>query len=788
MANTARRDDAVMYRSALAYAQAGFYVFPCYQLDAAGDCTCPKKHPSRDPQTGECHNAGKHPRTFNGVKDATRDLDEIRRMWSGEALHANIGLACGPSGLVVIDVDPRNGGDETLGALLARHGPFPETPIQLTGGGGQHYVFRRPNMPVVRGPKDGVGRGVDIKADGGYVIAAPSRHKSGKVYAWDSSARLLPPEAVAPADVPPWLLSMLEAKERARLAPSSGAVEDSYLGRCFKLEGWLGRALPNGKAAARCPWEDEHTGGTRFDGSTVLYPANPGHRFGHFDCAHNHCRGRRGDDVLAKIPTATKDLAKAELGLSADYDNPRARGTARATASSAAPAGRPTGRVRLEPIETPPPPPEEPPPSPPGGGGGGDDDDASEPWREELRYGRGGKLLPIPGNAIALVGNLPEWQGTLEYDAFADRVRWIAPPPELASAIAPRPGEDLQDRHTDYVQHWLSCEWGLHVSTTAVHAALVLAAHRNTVHPLQTYLTGLKWDKKSRLSNWLHYYLGAEDAAETNAMGLWWMISAVARGMRPGCQADHVLILEGGQGAGKTRAVRTLAGEWYLGNVGDLRSKDAALNLQGHWLVEIGELDAFRGLAMTRIKDWVTQTVDVYRPPYGRIPTRRPRSCVFVATTNEKEYLGDATGARRFWPVPVGSSIDTEALAQDRDQLWAEAKYLFDIGTAWWPPRDDDELRNLIAAAQEDRYEPDAWEGLIAAFVADVGRMNDGVTMAEVLEGALGLKNPGDWRRDDQMRAARALVRLGWHKPPSGKRRGGSRVWHPGAPPAGVMP
>ena len=792
------RDDLLMYRSALAYARAGFYVFPCWEVGTDGDCTCPPTSTSRDPEDdNRCSNAGKHPRTYGGVRDSSRDPKQLRRWWSGDARNANIGLDCQRSRVTVVDIDPRSGGDETLRGLFERYGEFAPTPQQLTGGGGVHYVFERPNLEWVSGGGGVLGDGVDLKADGGYIILAPSNHKSGKRYAWDDAARLLLPDPLPLAPLPAWIVDLVKEKAAAKQAPSVGDVANGYIGRVLKIAGWLGASITNGKARAQCPWEDDHTGGTRYDGSTVVYAPNPGKTFGHWQCSHSHCARRTQDEVLARFPESVRAQARRELGLPDDYETRgRLRNAANNIPTNPEPtADREPGSDDVEPGDLEPggddnPAPTDSPTStsvtvPPTGGGppsgvGGDDDDHDESWRDELVYGTGRhseQLLSIPGNAIVLIGNLPEWRDCVQYDAFADRVVWVAPAPSLASAIGPRVGEDLNDRHCDYVQHWLSCTQGLNVSTQAVHAALVLSAHRRTVHPLQRYLAGLTWDGTPRVEKWLTTYCRARPTVETCAMGMWWLISAVARAMRPGCQVDHLLVLEGGQGAGKTQTVRVLAGSWYLGNIGDIRSKDAAINLQGNWLVEIGELDAFRGLAMTRVKDWLTQRIDVYRPPYGRIPVRRPRGCVFIATTNEREYFSDHTGARRFWPVTVGDEIDTPGLERDRDQLWAEARHLFDVGMPWWPPRDQREIRAMIAAAQEERYEVDVWEGMIDDWIK--GREDEGVTIGEVLEGALEVKARRDWDRATQMRVAKALTRLGWHKPAAGKRRAGSRIWFP---------
>jgi|ERR1019366_2941488 hypothetical protein len=164
---------------ALRYARVGLAVFPCKP-------------------------GGKEPLTPHGFKDATTDLQQVRKWWQLWPA-ANIGIATGtPSGLIALDVDPRHGGDESWTAL--RWGrKIPKTPQQWTGGGGKHIFFRNPGDV-----RCGTLRpGLDVKGDRGYVIASPSVHPSGERYRWAEGrgAELL----LDPADVPDWLLSAMRS-------------------------------------------------------------------------------------------------------------------------------------------------------------------------------------------------------------------------------------------------------------------------------------------------------------------------------------------------------------------------------------------------------------------------------------------------------------------------------------------------------------------------------------------------------------------------------------------------
>ena len=218
-----------------------------------------------------------------------------------------------------------------------------------------------------------------------------------------------------------------------------------------------------------------------------------------------------------------------------------------------------------------------------------------------------------------------------------------------------------------------------------------------------------------RIETWACRYLGAEDTAFNRSVGALWLISAVARIFRPGVKADHMLVLEGPQGARKSTALKILAGEdWFTDELPDLGSKDAAMHMQGVWIIEIAELDAIGKAEVSRIKAFLTRTTDRFRPPYGRYTIEVPRQCVFAGTVNPDTYLRDETGNRRFWPVRCGT-IDIDALARDRDQLWAEAVARFRAGAIWW--LDTPELIAAATAEQEKRYQADAWDDLIANWI-----------------------------------------------------------------------
>ena len=149
-----------------------------------------------------CKASSKEPATRNGYKNHSKNPEAIRRYWTDNPTH-NLAIVCGEiSGLLVLDVDARNGGLDTLAQLESQHGPLPKTPTVSTPGGGQHFYFE--HVEGVRCSAGQLGAGLDIKAGGGYVLAPPSLHPNAGAYTWTT-----PPGNVWPAKAPDWLVGLL---------------------------------------------------------------------------------------------------------------------------------------------------------------------------------------------------------------------------------------------------------------------------------------------------------------------------------------------------------------------------------------------------------------------------------------------------------------------------------------------------------------------------------------------------------------------------------------------------
>ena len=191
------------------YVRRGWAVFPCH-TPRDGRCSC---------MVTGCDRPGKHPRTPHGFKDATVDEARITRYWGGLP-DANVGIATGEaSGIVVLDVDG-DAGEESIADLQMKHGALPET-IEAITGSGRHIYFARPRFSI-RNSESKIGLGLDIRGDGGYVIAPPSMHACGSRYEWELSAH---PDHIGLAEIPSWFIQLLNEPASTSVAAKEPVTE-----------------------------------------------------------------------------------------------------------------------------------------------------------------------------------------------------------------------------------------------------------------------------------------------------------------------------------------------------------------------------------------------------------------------------------------------------------------------------------------------------------------------------------------------------------------------------------
>lgn len=401
---------------------------------------------------------------------------------------------------------------------------------------------------------------------------------------------------------------------------------------------------------------------------------------------------------------------------------------------------------------------------------------ASASWKEQLMRTDSGGLIGNHANAYLILAHDERWAGVLAYNEFSQRIVKRRAPPYEGGQVG-----DWEDADIGKTLVWLQREWRLPLKQpkSADEAARMVAAD-NRFHEVREWLDSLpQWDGERRLWHFLAQVFGADNNAYTGHIGTGWLVSAVARILHPGCKVDTMLVLEGGQGLGKSTAIRELFGApWYLETSEPPSTKDFYVLLQGNWVVEIGEMQSFTKAEVTLVKQAISRRDDKFRAPYDRYGTAHPRQCIFVGTTNADTYLSDPTGARRFLPV-MCRHVNIGYIREFRAQLWAEALEEYRKGFEWW--RFPVEHANQ---EQEMRFVADSWEEPIGRWLEGqaatnrypdsmVGRI-DKVTTTQLLQFALNVEL-GKHTRQDQLRVAAIMRRMGWALGPL-TREGALRV------------
>jgi predicted P-loop ATPase len=384
-------------------------------------------------------------------------------------------------------------------------------------------------------------------------------------------------------------------------------------------------------------------------------------------------------------------------------------------------------------------------------------------WLEQCICGGKG-MTPLPVLANALIGLRAVWPDALAYDDMLCAAMLMQ---SLTGEndFEPRP---LTDVDVGVMQEKLQYLGLTRIGKDTMHQAVDVRAHERGFHPVRDYLDGLEWDSTERLSTLFTTYFGAEPGAYVEAVSRMFLIAMVARIYAPGCKADYMPVIEGPQGALKSSACAVLGGRWFSDSLPDVTGgKDVSQHLRGKWLIEVAELHAFGKAEASLLKQFVTRTHERYRPSYGRKEVIEPRQCAFIGTTNKDTYLRDETGGRRYWPIKAGKIV-IEALAQDRDQLFAEAVERYRHGEQWWPDKKFEQ--DHMIPEQEARYEADVWEENIRNYLDLYPR----VTVGQVAK-ALGIETPAKIGTHDQRRITAVLTSLGWTR--EGKKDWKGKLW-----------
>ena len=342
---------------------------------------------------------------------------------------------------------------------------------------------------------------------------------------------------------------------------------------------------------------------------------------------------------------------------------------------------------------------------------------------------------------------------------------------------------------------YLLRNYGLGIkSTGTLRNGVLMAARSSKYNPVLDLIHSEKWDGTPRLETWLPAVYDVKDRPYTRLIGKCFIMGLVNRALRPGCKFDYMLIIKGQQGLKKSTAFRALAYPFFTDNAIRMGDKDSLMAMQLVWIAESAELESLNKSETTQIKQFLSAQEDIFRPPYGSQMIRAKRHAVNVGTTNADEFLKDATGDRRFWPLEV-FKVNEDVLANMRLQLFAEALHLLNAGERYWPDRTEE--RDLVFPEQEQFKRTDSWEDIIDSYVnrdtpdkADdpklpVNAKREFFSRSEIYEKALLIKADRiDGAGNMDTRIGNAMRALGFdrHRETDGKRRRGFKRRPPATP------
>ncbi len=552
-----------------------------------------------------------------------------------------------------------------------------------------------------------------IKVDGGIIeflatgqqFIACGTHSSGARYEWAGGL---------PDDFPELTLEQFESlwsalvEQFAIETPSEGklrrrgetieGVHDDVVDKLDVLS-W-GK---DGQAFITCPWFSNHSMDSG-ESQTAYFPAGTnGYEQGHFACRHAGCANRSDNDFLDALG----------LGVINDFDDLPAvcDGEGGALAEREMPA---------------------------------------------LARNKAGEILATVGNLEAVLMREDICGEYIRFDNFRDEIMYA--PVEDA-------GQWRAFTDVDYTRLRIHLERN---NFKAIAKEMI----RDVVHRVAdlrhfdtaiAWLGGLTWDGVPRVENFLRDYFGAGDDAYTRSVSLYMWTAMAGRVMQPGVKADMVPVLVGQQGVGKSYGVAELAPSFEFCETIDLMDRDADLarRMRGKIIIEFGELRGLHGRDMEGIKEFITRTYESWVPKYQEFAKKYPRRCVFIGTTNQEEFLADTTGNRRWLPVRCGK-VNVDGIRNDRLQLWAEARELFELLGVMWSS-----AQELAADVHSEHRVTDVWVEAIQQYLEtpDIDGVSpatrNNLRVSEILQHALGF-DLRQIKRGDEMRVAASLRELGF--------------------------
>ncbi|MFT8414282.1 MAG: virulence-associated E family protein [Oenococcus oeni] len=284
---------------------------------------------------------------------------------------------------------------------------------------------------------------------------------------------------------------------------------------------------------------------------------------------------------------------------------------------------------------------------------------------------------------------LNHYGNVLRYNEFSQQIEIVSNQDFIIGAFKIQAGR-LNDDFISALVSYADSQFIYQIRNDLAYQAINGLAHAHSYNPLTDYLDSAfkDWDQKQHINGFMHKYLGVKQTDFNVRMFALWLVEAVTKAYRPTSQADYVLLLQGGQGVGKTTFFKALAvnPEWYTDSFNDFKSKDNFATMLGAWIVNDDEMTASKNSKMSETKKFITQTILQFRAPYERTPRTFTKNFVIGMTTNEPTPLKDRTGSRRYLVLKPDRNKRTEditnpykkiELQDEIKQLWGEAVNLY---------------------------------------------------------------------------------------------------------------
>lgn len=638
-------------------------------------------------------------------------VEELLKDWQ-----SNFGILI-PEDFLVIDVDPRNfiPNDKPIKRLLTTAGISIKdfAAIVKTGGGGLHIYIKLPKGQKIKEYQDEY-IGIEFKTKGRQVVGASCIHPdTKKIYLWVKDSKKF-------KDIQECPPSLLELITKDRASDYKGDIEKEDFKGC----------------------KDE-------DGVTVK-------RFiQYLKYTEPAVEGAGGDRATYQVALKGRDFALSKqktYQLIGEHFNPKCMPpwsenelkskVINAFRYASGPVGGELAETNFE----------------------------SLPELDHPNFRRwdrvAGKVKLLSRSSQNNVENFfwtaeSPLKDSLIFNEFRSQIRVVKQLPWwLRQKPIGKSGVEWSDDDTVNFKSWLSREKRFDVQKNLINDSVLAVSHNYPTHPVRDYLDSLKWDGTLRLEKWLIDYAGADNTPYIRDISKKTLLQAVKRIYRPGCKADHMLILEGKQGVGKSTLVNILGGEYYADVHIDPHSKDTVDALRGRWIVEISELEVFRRSDSNSLKAFISRQTDVVRPAYASKSIEIDRQFIFIGTTNLDamgQYFLDSAN-RRYWPVEI-KQVDFAGIQAARDQLFAEAADRVLSGDDVFIT--DPEVLKEAERVQASRRISDAWLPMIEEYIREY--KFSFITIKDIWKYCL--KGPEhSIKANDQKRIAQCLIDLDYEK------------------------